>query len=107
MASTNPLTDALSQLVARANGVANDPEVRSSVRRLGSDLKGLGGAVVGGWRSATTHRPTTEHAAPVPPPPPAHEPYAREQYAPGATSTAQPTAEQPPTVQPGEPYPPR
>ncbi|MFS0699799.1 hypothetical protein AB6N24_07470 [Cellulomonas sp. 179-A 4D5 NHS] len=134
MASTNPLTDAISQLVSRTNGVVNDPQVRTSVRQLGSDLKGFGGAVVDGWKSARTTAPaaSTEAAAPPPPapeyppaaapppaaaypppaaPPPAAYPPAPEQP---ATGYAPPAPEQPTTgyvppvqpaaEQPGEPY---
>ncbi|WP_034632579.1 hypothetical protein, partial [Cellulomonas cellasea] len=72
MASTNPLTDAIQQIVSRTNGVVNDPQVRTSVRRLGSDLKGFGGAVVEGWKSARTTAPAAP-AQPAAPPPPAPE----------------------------------
>jgi hypothetical protein len=102
MASTKPLTDALSQLVSRANGVANDPEVRSSVRRLGSDLKGLGGAVAGGWKGATADTPQ-DPAGPqgAPQQAPAQPPTAYE-------AAPVPPAPVPPTTEhPQGPYPPQ
>ncbi|WP_258723993.1 hypothetical protein [Cellulomonas sp. NS3] len=122
MASTNPLTDAISQLVSRTNGVVNDPQVRTSVRRLGSDLKGFGGAVVEGWKSARTSTPTAppqpaappspapEHpAAAAPPPaagypPPAAPPPAAYPPAPEQPTTGYAPPVQPPAEHPGEPY---
>ncbi|MGW6131879.1 hypothetical protein ACWFNE_17800 [Cellulomonas sp. NPDC055163] len=123
MASTNPLTDAISQLVSRTNGVVNDPQVRTSVRQLGSDLKGFGGAVVEGWKSArttTTPAAPTQPAAPPPPapeyppaaapppaaayPPPAAPPPAAYPPAPEQPTTGYAPPVQPPTQSPGEPY---
>lgn len=125
MASTNALTDAISQLVSRANGVVNDPQVRTSVRQLGSDLKGFGGAVVDGWKNARTAAPAAP-AQPAAPPPPAPEyppaaaPPPAAAYAPPAApapaayppAPEQPPAGyappvQPPAERPGEPYPPQ
>lgn len=102
MANTKPLTDAINQLVSRATDVATDPEVRSSVRRLGSDFKGLGSAVVGGWKGsgATTGAASSSGTA-TGEQPAASQPYGQQ------PSAEQPSAHEPPYGQQGDAYPPR
>lgn len=61
MPDTKPLTDAISQVAAKAGQVVGSPEVKSSVRSLGEDLAGLGRAVVAAWKDAQAPSGTTAH----------------------------------------------